>query len=205
MLFMARTFWHAFWGSLPADPGWGSFAGFREVRVEGPVLDIAKILAALPHRYPFLLVDRVVTVVKGERIHAYKNVTFNEGFFQGHFPGNPVMPGVLQLEALAQAGALLAHESAPFDPSQKVILLLAFDEVKFRRVVSPGDRLDLHVAIERQKESFWRLEGHAKEDGQLASEAEILAPIADRKQQQGATPPPRSTGTRSRVRPARSL
>jgi len=181
MLFMA--FWHAFWGSLPADPGWGSFASFREVRVEGPVLDIARILAALPHRYPFLLVDRVVTVVKGERIHAYKNVTFNEGFFQGHFPGNPVMPGVLQLEALAQAGALLAHESAPFDPSQKVILLLAFDEVKFRRVVSPGDRLDLHVAIERQKGSFWRLAGQAKVDGQLASEAEIMATIADRKEQ----------------------
>jgi 3-hydroxyacyl-[acyl-carrier-protein] dehydratase len=151
--------------------------------VEGPVLDIAKILAALPHRYPFLLVDRVVAVVKGERIHAYKNVTFNEGFFQGHFPGNPVMPGVLQLEALAQAGALLAHESAPFDPAQKVILLLAFDDVKFRRVVSPGDRLDLHVAIERQKGSFWRLSGQAKVDGQLASEAEIMATIADRKEQ----------------------
>src|SRR3989442_695905 len=182
MLFMARTFWHAFWGSLPADPGWGSFASFREVRVEGPVLDIARILAALPHRYPFLLVDRVVTVVKGERIHAYKNVTFNEGFFQGHFPGNPVMPGVLQLEALAQAGALLAHESAPFDPSQKVILLLAFDDVKFRRVVSPGDRLDLHVTIERQKGAFLRLAGQAKVDGQLASEAGAMATISGPKE-----------------------
>src|SRR5256884_9603047 len=162
MPFVARTFWHAFWGSLPADPGWDSFAGFREVRVEGPVLDIAKILAALPHRYPFLLVDRVVTVVKGERIHAYKNVTFNEGFFQGHFPGNPVMPGVLQLEALAQAGALLAHATAPFDPSQKVILLLAFDEVRFRRGGSPGDRLALHASIDRQKGAFSRLAGQAQ-------------------------------------------
>src|SRR5947209_12750125 len=175
---MARTFW----GSLPADPGWGSFAGFREVRVEGPVLDIAKILAALPHRYPFLLVDRVVQVVKGERIHAYKNVTYNEQFFQGHFPGNPVMPGVLQLEALAQAGALLAHESSPFDAKDKVILLLGLDGVRFRRVVAPGDRLDLHVRVDRQKGPIWRLAGEAKVDGQLASEAVIMATIADRKE-----------------------
>src|SRR5881227_3073847 len=148
MLFMARTFWHAFWGSLPADPGWGSFASFREVRVEGPVLDIAKILAALPHRYPFLLVDRVVEVVKGERIHAYKNVTFNEEFFQGHFPGAPVMPGVLQLEALAQTGGLLAYETTPWD-ARKIVLFMSMDRVKFRRMVTPGDRLDLHVTIDR--------------------------------------------------------
>ena len=151
--------------------------------MERPALDIAKILSALPHRYPFLLVDRVVEMVKGERIHAFKNVSFNEEFFQGHFPGNPVMPGVLQLEAMAQAGALLAHATAPFDPSQKVILLLAFDEVRFRRVVSPGDRLDLHVTIDRQKGSFWRLAGQAKVDGQVASEAQIMATIADRKEQ----------------------
>ena len=101
-------------------------------------MDILKILSALPHRYPFLLVDRVVEVVKGDHIHAYKNVTFNEEFFQGHFPGKPVMPGVLQLEAMAQAGALLAYEGAPFDPSQKVIYLMSFDAVKFRRPVVPG-------------------------------------------------------------------
>ena len=147
------------------------------------MMDILKILSVLPHRYPFLLVDRVVEVVKGERIHAYKNVTFNEHFFQGHFPGRPVMPGVLQLEAMAQAGALLAYEGAPFDPSQKLIYLMSFDAVKFRRPVVPGDRLDLHVAIDRQKGSFWRLAGQAKVDGQLASEAEIMATIADRKEQ----------------------
>ena len=145
------------------------------------MMDIAKILAALPHRYPFLLVDRVVEVVKGERIHAYKNVTYNEEFFQGHFPGQPVMPGVLQLEAMAQAGALLAYEGAPFDPRQKVIYLMSFDKVKFRRPVVPGDRLDLHVRIERQKGNIWRLSGEAKVDGQTASEAEMMAMIADRK------------------------
>jgi len=140
-------------------------------------MDIQKILSALPHRYPFLLVDRVVEVVKGERIHAYKNVTFNEGFFQGHFPGKPVMPGVLQLEALAQAGALLAYEGAPFDPAQKVIYLMSFDAVKFRRPVVPGDRLDLYVRIERQKGAIWRLAGEAKVDGQPASEAQMMAMI----------------------------
>jgi 3-hydroxyacyl-[acyl-carrier-protein] dehydratase len=145
------------------------------------VMDILKILSALPHRYPFLLVDRVVEVVKGDRIHAYKNVTFNEEFFQGHFPGKPVMPGVLQLEAMAQAGALLAYEGAPFDPSQKVIYLMSFDGVKFRRPVVPGDRLDLHVRIERQKGAIWKLAGEAKVDGQTASEAEMMAMIADRK------------------------
>ena len=145
------------------------------------MLDIEKILAALPHRYPFLLVDRVVEVVKSERIHAYKNITFNEQFFQGHFPGKPVMPGVLQLEAMAQAGALLAHASAPFDPAQKVIFLMSFDRVKFRRVVTPGDRLDLHVSVARQKGPIWRLNGEARVDGALASQAEMMATIADRK------------------------
>lgn len=146
------------------------------------MMDIGKILAALPHRYPFLLVDRVVEVVKGERIHAYKNVTYNEEFFQGHFPGRPVMPGVLQLEAMAQAGGLLAWESAPFDPAEKLIFLMSFDKVKFRRVVIPGDRLDLHVTVGRQKGSIWRLLGEAKVDGKIASEAEMMAMIADRKE-----------------------
>ena len=142
--------------------------------------DITKILMALPHRYPFLLVDRVVEVVKGEKIHAYKNISFNEEFFQGHFPGAPVMPGVLQLEALAQAGALLAYEGAPFDPTTKVIYLMSFDKVKFRKPVVPGDRLDLHVRIERQKGVIWRLAGEGKVDGATVSEAEMMAMIGDR-------------------------
>ena len=143
-------------------------------------MDIGKILAALPHRYPFLLVDRVVEVVKGERIHAYKNVTFNEEFFQGHFPGAPVMPGVLQLEALAQTGGLLAYATSPWDAS-KLVLFMSMDKVKFRRMVTPGDRLDLHVTIDRVKGSIWRFKGEAKVDGQTASEAEMMAMISDRK------------------------
>jgi 3-hydroxyacyl-[acyl-carrier-protein] dehydratase len=144
------------------------------------VQDIRKILGALPHRYPFLLVDRVVELVANERIHAFKNVTYNEEFFQGHFPGTPVMPGVLQLEAMAQAGALLAFGCAPFDPTLKVIYLMSFDKVKFRRLVTPGDRLDLHVKLVRRKGDIWKLSGEAKVDGQLASEAEMMASIADK-------------------------
>ncbi|HUJ29351.1 MAG TPA: 3-hydroxyacyl-ACP dehydratase FabZ [Myxococcales bacterium] len=144
-------------------------------------MDIKKILAALPHRYPFLLVDRVVEVVKNERIHAFKNVSFNEEFFQGHFPGAPVMPGVLQLEAMAQAGGLLAWETTPWDAS-KIVLFMSMDKVKFRRIVSPGDRLDLHVKIDRVKGSIWRFSGQAKVEGQVASEAEMMAMIADRKE-----------------------
>ena len=143
---------------------------------------IDEILKILPHRYPFLLVDRILELEPGKRVVGLKNVTFNEEFFQGHFPGKPVMPGVLQLEAMAQAGALLAYEGAPFDPSQKVIYLMSFDAVKFRRPVVPGDRLDLHVRIERQKGAIWRLAGEAKVDGQPASEAQMMAMIADRKE-----------------------
>ena len=143
-------------------------------------MDIGKILSALPHRYPFLLVDRVVEVVKGERIHAYKNVTYNEEFFQGHFPGAPVMPGVLQLEALAQTGGLLAYDTSPWD-SNKLVLFMSMDKVKFRRIVTPGDRLDLHVTIDRVKGSIWKFKGEAKVEGQVASEAEMMAMIADRK------------------------
>ena len=142
--------------------------------------DIRKILGALPHRYPFLLVDRVVEIVPNEQIHAFKNVTYNEEFFQGHFPGQPVMPGVLQLEAMAQAGALLAFGSAPFNPDQKVIYLMSFDAVKFRRIVIPGDRLDLHVKLVRRKGDIWKLSGEAKVDGKLASQAEMMATIADK-------------------------
>src|SRR5678815_808702 len=109
-----------------------------------PVMRIEQILAALPHRYPFLLVDRVLELTD-DRVLALKNVSINEPFFQGHFPGAPVMPGVLQIEAMAQTGGLLATRAVAFDPSTHVMLFMAIDAVKFRKAVTPGDQL--HICL----------------------------------------------------------
>ena len=129
-------------------------------------MDIQRILSILPHRYPFLLVDRVLECVPGSHIKAYKNVTINEPFFQGHFPGAPIMPGVLILEALAQTGALLA--------------VSGLDGVKFRRQVVPGDRLELHCDNIRMKLKLCKMDARAYVDGKLAAEAQITAAIGDR-------------------------
>jgi 3-hydroxyacyl-[acyl-carrier-protein] dehydratase len=138
-------------------------------------MEIEEILRAIPHRFPFLLVDRVVEVQPGARILAYKNVTINEGFFQGHFPGRPIMPGVLILEAMAQAAALLVYRSVdqPLDGSQ--IFFMSIDRAKFRRPVVPGDRLTLDIEVLRQKMSVWRFRGLATVDGERAAEAELMA------------------------------
>src|SRR4051812_15968442 len=109
-----------------------------------PVMKIEQILASLPHRYPFLLVDRVLELTD-ERIVALKNVSINEPYFQGHFPGAPVMPGVLQVEAMAQAGGILASKVVSFDPATQVMLFMAIDAVKFRKAVVPGDQLHITV------------------------------------------------------------
>jgi 3-hydroxyacyl-[acyl-carrier-protein] dehydratase len=146
--------------------------------VEG--FDFRRISEILPHRYPFLLVDRVVEVEPGGQIRGYKNVTGNEEFFNGHFPDFPVMPGVLILEALAQASALLAHATEPFDSTKKVIYLAGFDGARFKRPVKPGDRLDLVSRIVKRKGPIWRMESKALVDGQLAAETEILAALSDR-------------------------
>ncbi len=143
-------------------------------------LSYKEILEILPHRYPFLLVDRVTAIVKGERLSGHKNVSFNEPFFNGHFPENPVMPGVLILEALAQAGALLAFITEPLDMSKKVIYLAGVDGVRFRRPVRPGDRLDLELTVVKRKGPVWKLGGLASVDGQKAAEAELIATVADR-------------------------
>lgn len=142
-------------------------------------MDIQRILSLLPHRYPFLLVDRVTECVPGSHIKAYKNVTFNEPFFQGHFPGVPVMPGVLILEALAQTGGLLAA-SAMQDTSDKLFLFTGLDGVKFRKQVGPGDRLDLECSNFKFKLKLCKMEARAFVDGKLAAEAQITAAIADR-------------------------
>jgi len=142
--------------------------------------DLLAIQKILPHRYPFLLVDRVVEWTANQTLRGYKNVTANEEFFQGHFPGHPVMPGVLIVEAMAQAAALLAYNSDPWKADEKVVYLMALDGVRFRRPVVPGDRLDLQVEVLKQKSAIWKLKCAASVDGQRAAEAELMATIADR-------------------------
>jgi len=143
-------------------------------------MDINEILEHLPHRYPFLLVDRVVEVIPGERIHAYKNVTINEPFFVGHFPHHPVMPGVLIMEALAQAAGILSFKTMEEKPSPDTVFYFAgIDEARFKRPVMPGDRLDLHVTIERQMRGIWKYSAEAKVDGQLAASAKLMCAKRD--------------------------
>jgi beta-hydroxyacyl-ACP dehydratase FabZ len=142
-------------------------------------MDAREIQSVLPHRYPFLLVDRVIE--KGEdKIVALKNVTWNEPFFQGHFPGHPVMPGVLIIEALAQTGALLACTSSSFDPAKQVVYFMAIDKAKFRKPVVPGDQLTLEVVPLRKGGAIWKMRGEAKVGGQVVCEAELLATMAAR-------------------------
>lgn len=138
------------------------------------------ITRVLPHRYPFLLIDRVVELEAGKRVKGYKNVTANEPFFNGHFPGLPVMPGVLQVEALAQAAAVLTSTFGDFDPKTHVAYLMSMDEVKFRRLVVPGDRLDLEVEVVHLKRSIAKVHGRATVDGERACEATITAAIRER-------------------------
>ena len=138
-------------------------------------IDIEGIIARLPHRFPFLLVDRVLSISAGESIVAIKNVTFNEAHFIGHFPEYPVMPGVLIIEALAQAGGVLAWETAQGEPEEVTILYLAgLEEVRFKRPVRPGDQLTLNATLIKRRRSLWRFECTAEVDGQLAAEAVIL-------------------------------
>ncbi|MCL2625921.1 MAG: 3-hydroxyacyl-ACP dehydratase FabZ [Cystobacterineae bacterium] len=140
-------------------------------------MDIREIQQLLPHRYPFLLVDRVETFEPGKRLVAFKNVTFNEPFFGGHFPNHPVMPGVLILEALAQACAILAYKTAELSPEENVSYLMAIDQAKFRRPVVPGDKLLLTVTTLRRKGAVWKHKGEATVDGHLAAEAEFMATL----------------------------
>ncbi|HEY6003951.1 MAG TPA: 3-hydroxyacyl-ACP dehydratase FabZ [Anaeromyxobacter sp.] len=150
----------------------------------GVLLDAEAIQKILPHRPPFLLVDRVVVLEPGKRLVAWKGVTMNEPFFVGHFPGKPVMPGVLILEALAQACGLLAMKSIgpDEDVKNKVTFLMSIDGARFRRPVVPGDRLELHVEIVKRKGAIWRQKGAAMVDGQTVAEAEFMAMLADREQ-----------------------
>ena len=122
-------------------------------------LYIVEILKIWPHRYPFLMVDRIVEIHLGESIRGYKNVTMNENFFQGHFPSQPVMPGVLILEGMAQVGAILAYITDPEAVASKLVYFAGLDAVKFRQKVVPGDQLYYKLAVSKRKARFWKLEG----------------------------------------------
>jgi 3-hydroxyacyl-[acyl-carrier-protein] dehydratase len=142
------------------------------------MMDIHQILKKLPHRYPILLVDRVIALEKGKSIKALKNVTINEPFFQGHFPYRPVMPGVLMLEALAQAAALLAFDALGTGPSEDLVYYFAgIDNARFKRPVEPGDQLTLDVEMVRMKAGIFKFNCNASVDGTLAVQAELTCAV----------------------------
>ena len=142
-------------------------------------MDINGILKSIPHRYPFLLVDRVVELEAKRRIVALKNVSFNEPFFQGHFPGAPVMPGVLIVEALAQAGAVLLLHDMP-DRDSKLVYFTGIDRARFRRAVVPGDQLRLTLEVLKLRSKVCKMHATAEVDGNVAAEAEIFCALVDR-------------------------
>jgi 3-hydroxyacyl-[acyl-carrier-protein] dehydratase len=153
-----------------SEPGTGAAIG---------PLDVRRVMAALPHRYPMLLVDRVESIIPDQRISAIKAVTINEPFFQGHFPGRPIMPGVLIVEALAQAAGVLAVESLGLANSGKLVYFMAIDGAKFRTPVEPGVLLQLDVEFVQKRASVCKFAGRASIDGKLAAEANFTAMIAD--------------------------
>ena len=144
-----------------------------------PAYDIVKILNVLPHRYPLLLVDRVNSLVIGEEIHAVKAVSFNEQFFQGHFPGRPIMPGVLQIEALAQAAAILAIETLELAGSGKLVYFMAIEDAKFRNPVEPGCLLELNVGFVQKRARVCKFWGKASVEGKVTCEVKFTAMVAD--------------------------
>ena len=138
-------------------------------------MDIKEILDHLPHRYPFLLVDRVVDFEVGKSIHAYKNISINEPFFAGHFPHHPVMPGVLIMEALAQAAGILSFKTMGSKPDDNsVFYFVGIDNARFKKPVIPGDQLHLHVEIVRQMRGIWKYKVEARVDGEVAAQAELM-------------------------------
>jgi len=143
------------------------------VAADEKVAELERVLGLLPHRYPFLMVDRILKLEKG-RVATIKNVTFNEPYFNGHFPGHPVMPGVLIVEALAQSAAILALNETGADPS-RLFMLTGLNKVRFRRRVLPGDQLEMEVKLLKFHRPLWRMHGVAKVDGELAAEAELSA------------------------------
>ncbi|MBT3370323.1 MAG: 3-hydroxyacyl-ACP dehydratase FabZ [Rhodospirillaceae bacterium] len=152
-----------------------------EAPVSGVIdaIDINRIMAMIPHRYPMLLIDRVVDIVPGESAVGIKNVTINEPQFQGHFPQRPVMPGVLIVEAMAQTAAVLVVQSLGAEVEGKLVYFMSIDNCRFRRPVGPGDVMRLHVSKERSKGRVWKFQGHVYVDEILCSEASFMAMLAD--------------------------
>lgn len=141
------------------------------------VLDIAEILKRLPHRYPFLLVDRVMGFEMGQSLHALKNVTINEPFFPGHFPGTPVMPGVLIIEALAQAAGILAFLSEDKYKDDALVYFAGIEKARFRKPVTPGDQLHLHVTVERRRSGIWQMGAEARVEENVVASATLMATL----------------------------
>ena len=143
-------------------------------------MDIHQILQHLPHRYPFLLVDRVLSCEPGKSIHAYKNITMNEQYFVGHFPHQPVMPGVMIMEALAQAAGILSFKTMGSLPDENsVFYFVGIDNARFKKPVTAGDQLHLHVEIMRQMRGIWKYKAEAKVDGEIVAEAELMCAKRD--------------------------
>jgi len=149
----------------------------QESSVNDLLIDIKAILDILPHRYPFVMVDRVLEFEKGRQITGLKNVTINEPFFQGHFPGEPVMPGVMILEGMAQVGAILAYKSIPDSIGTKIFYLAGMDNVRFRKVVRPGDQVIFKLELIKLKAKLSKMSGKAYVDDQLVAEAELMASL----------------------------
>jgi len=147
------------------------------------IMDVVEIQEIIPHRYPFLLVDRITEVVKNESLIGYKNVSISEPVFQGHFPGHPIYPGVMILEGMAQAGGILAFQSMAMtkeEAAQKVVYFMSIDKAKFRAPVKPGDRLEYRISVIKNKGAIWMLKGEAFVDDKMVSEAELKAMIVDK-------------------------
>ena len=147
------------------------------------MMNVVEIQKILPHRYPFLLIDRVNEITANEGLIGYKNVSISEPVFEGHFPGHPIYPGVMILEGMAQAGGILAFKSMDMteeEAAQKVVYFMSIDKAKFRSPVTPGDRLEYHIKVIKNKGAIWVLKGEAYVDGKLVSEAELKAMIVDK-------------------------